>query len=634
MIPRLSFVIQHIANKQSLSMIFFSLIIITGCTPHSSVALKHSEQSTRQKTSNSFPESISDPFEPVNRRIDKVNEKLVLGAIRPTTKIYRTITPLKARQSITHFSRNITYPVRLVNNTLQGRWKGAGDESLRFLTNSTVGIGGLFDPSTHWNIPKSEANSSQTLNKWGWQPHNYVTLPLLGPSDDLHIAGRVGDSALKPWSYINNLSFVSGGITFNNLSGKTESLARLIQTKTDSYEDLKYFWTYSSKKHTPDWSLSAPRDYSSLQTLSVAALQYDDPEFAIKGKQSNIRLSSTDKKMKFNYWLQKQKAPLVYIVPGVGAHRLSPITTVLAENLYQNGYSVVTTVGTFHPEFMENAATTAIPAYPPVDCLDMLIQLTEINTFLENKHSERFSSRVLLGASLGGFQSLYIAANEDNIPPELLKFDRYIAINPPVDLNYGNKQLDNYFEAPLRWPADKRQEKINNAIHKAVSFPFLTDEQLKNPPFDGIESQYIIGLSFRSALRDAIFSSQSRHNLGLIKTPLNKWRRKAAYDEINGYSFEDYLTAFVLPYYKEQGVSRAKFEREVDLKTNQKNLHTNQKTRVFTNVDDFILGAKNVSWLRSTFDSSRLTLLPNGGHLGNIASPAVEEATLKSLEGL
>jgi len=266
-------VARHIANKQSLGAVFFTGMIMTGCAPSSSLENPRQLQPVKQAVPENFPESISDPFESANRRIDKVNEKLVLGVVRPTTGAYRYIVPAEARKSVTNFSRNITYPVRLVNNVLQGRWKDTGDESLRFLTNTTVGIGGLFDPATRWKIPKSDADSAQTLSKWGWQPNKYIMLPLLGPSDDLHVAGRVADTALEPWTYINNLSFVSGGITFNRLSGQAETIARFIKTEPDSYETLKYLWTYSSKESSPDWSVSAPKDLPSLQTLSVAAIQ-------------------------------------------------------------------------------------------------------------------------------------------------------------------------------------------------------------------------------------------------------------------------------------------------------------------------------------------------------------------------
>lgn len=626
-------------HRRWLGTAFLTIIIMTGCAPRPSLVDEQHEASKRPDAAShlppeNFPTLINDPFEPVNRGITSVNEKVLFGVIRPTSRIYHAITPAPARQSVSNFSRNITYPVRLVNNALQGRWKGAGDESLRFLTNTTVGIGGLFDPASHWNIPKSEAKSAQTFHKWGWKPQSYVMLPLLGPSDDLHVGGRFADRALEPLSYYPDLWPVNAGITFNRLSNRAEPIAQFIEVQTDPYEGLKYIWTYSSKESPPNWALSAPKHFPSLQTLSVAAIRSDDPKFIAKGRKGSVRLSSTGRKMKFNYWFQKQRAPLVYILPGSGGHRLSANVLIIAENLYQNGYSVVTTVSTFHPEFMENASTTTMPAYQAVDCQDLLIYLTEINQSLEKKHPGRFSKRALVGLSLGGFQSLYLAANEKRMDPDALRFDRHVAINLPVDLDYSNKTIDNYYQAPLQWPASQRQEKIDNTLHKAAALPFLPEEQRRNPPFDGIESKYLVALSFRTTLRDTIYSSQYRHNMGILKAPLSKWRRKAAYNEILSYSFQDYLNTFVFPYYETRGISRAAVRRESNLRTYQQSLRANQKVRVITNKDDFILGPQNLSWLRSTFGTSRLTLFPNGGHIGNVSTPPVEKATIKALEGL
>jgi len=429
----LSKVTQCVANYRYSAAGILASIIMTGC------------------------DGINDPFEPLNRGVSKLNEKLVHGVIRPSTHTYRTVAPEPVRNSVTNFSHNINYPVRLVNTIAQGRWKDAGDDSLRFLSNSTVGIAGLLDPATKWNIPKPEADSAQTLHKWGWKPNNFLMLPLLGPSDDLHAAGQLVDK----------------GIVFNRLSGQTEPIVQFLSIEADPYVGLKYLWKYSSKQHQPDWSIKAPLDPPSLRTLEVTTIAFDDPEFAYKGKQGSVRSSTTGKKMKFNYWFQKHSAPLVFITPGTGGHRVSANALVIAENLYQNGYSVVSTVSTFHPEFMEHASSTPVPSYQPIDCHDMLVHLTEINNSLEKKHPGRFGKRALVGLSLGGYQTLYLAANTHRTDASLLKFDRYLAINPPIDLRYSNKQLDSYYESPQQWPSDVRQARINNTLHKAAIFPFL-----------------------------------------------------------------------------------------------------------------------------------------------------------------
>ncbi|MGJ8644170.1 MAG: MlaA family lipoprotein [Luteolibacter sp.] len=611
-------------------------VFVGSCAPgpHAGSQSSPLPQTAGREAPDNYPEVIADPFEPVNRGIGIANSGLILGIIRPTSYIYRSIVPSPARKSVGNFAHNIAYPGRLLNNILQGQWRGAGDETVRFITNSTVGLAGLFDPATHLDIPKSDASFSQTFHKWGWQPSSFVVLPLLGPSDDMHSVGLLADKVPEPWNYYSPLSTISGAFTFNELSDQVENVTKFIKTEPDPYAGSKYFWTYSSKDYEPDWETTSPKHPPTLQTLNVANIRSDDPNFALHSHDASVRLSSTGKKVKFNYWLQDKPAPLVFVAPGIGSHRLSSNTLAVAENLHQNGYSVVTTVGIFHPEFMESASTAALPAYPPTDCHDLHIYLTDINRALEEKHPGMFGNKGIVGFSLGAFQTLYLAANQSHADPGLIQFDRYVAINPPVDLRYGDDKLDEFFDASLAWPAEQRQSKINNTLHKAAMLPTLPNEQRANPPIDGIESKYLIGLAFRIVLRDTIFSSQYRHNLGVIQTPLNKWRRDAAYDEILNYSYTDYFNLFALPHYATKGVTCDDFARQTNLRTYGKQLGANPDVRVITNRDDFLLRPSDISWLKSTFGSSRVTLFPSGGHIGNISSSSVEKEILNSLNGL
>src|ERR1039458_9207940 len=116
-----------------------------------------------------LPKSVPDPLEPLNRAMWSFNKGLLTDVIKPTSRVYRSIVVKPVRTSIGNFGRNLTYPGRLINNLLQGKWTGARDETYRFLGNSTVGVGGLFDVGTRWNIPKSDADFGQTFGQWGWK---------------------------------------------------------------------------------------------------------------------------------------------------------------------------------------------------------------------------------------------------------------------------------------------------------------------------------------------------------------------------------------------------------------------------------------------------------------------------------
>jgi phospholipid-binding lipoprotein MlaA len=154
-----------------------------------------------------LPKSVPDPLEPINRTVWALNKAIMTGVIKPTGKVYRFVVVKPVRTGIGNFGRNLTYPGRLINNLLQGKWRGARDESYRFVCNTTVGVAGFFDVGTKWNIPKSDADFGQTFGQWGWQPQAFIMLPILGPSNDRDLVGFAADTAANPLLYIAPYEF-------------------------------------------------------------------------------------------------------------------------------------------------------------------------------------------------------------------------------------------------------------------------------------------------------------------------------------------------------------------------------------------------------------------------------------------
>ncbi len=582
-----------------------------------------------------MPDSLSDPMEPFNRGMWEFNRGLMHGFLHPLSAGYRAVVPEPARTSVRNFSRNITYPGRLLNHALQGRWSGAGDESLRFFCNTTAGVGGLFDVASRWNIARSDADFAQTFSQWGWKPENFVVLPFLGPSSDAETFGLIADKAAEPTTYISAARGVSGFCTFNRLSESADDAARLLSAEADSYVLAKTVLSGIAKSSIANHRHYEAADQATLETLGVAAIRCESSSFPFEGRTMSARIDSTGKSLKFNCWMQRDAAPVVFVIPGLGSHRLSLTALAVAEHLHANGFSVVTVSSVFHPEFMSKASTAALPAYAPVDSQDLLVALDAINSELEKRHPGRLGQRAILGLSMGGFQALQIAAREKSLNQNLLFADRYVAINSPVDLKIGAGFLDAFYQAPLQWPQQERDERINETISKAIMM-LAPSARAKAPgvSFGGNESKYLIGLNFRSILRDAIFSSQSRHNLGQIQAPLSSWNRNRAYDEISHWSYADYFKKLVVPYYATRGISAQEILHQANLRHMASSLRSNRKVRVISNRNDFLLGPEDEAWLKSTFRGKKLTMFSNGGHLGNLSSPPMRAAILESLKGL
>ena len=153
---------------------------------------------------------IKDPLQPINRAFFHFNDKLYLWIVKPGGKAYSKIVPQPARTCVGRLFENVKYPVRLVNNLLQLKFKAAGLETGRFVVNSTVGVGGLFDPAKRWKIEACPATFDQTLGLYGLGPGIYLDLPVFGPSSTRGTAGLAADGMLSPWSYIGGVGVAIG----------------------------------------------------------------------------------------------------------------------------------------------------------------------------------------------------------------------------------------------------------------------------------------------------------------------------------------------------------------------------------------------------------------------------------------
>lgn len=147
---------------------------------------------------------VKDPYESYNRAMFVFNDKVFHYFIKPVYTGYNSMVPEKARVSVRNFFSNVKMPIRFFNCLFQGEFKGAGTEMLRFMVNSTVGVGGLFDPAkSKFNLQKKEKDFGQTLAKHKMGSGSYIVWPFIGPSTTRDTVGLVGDAALNPLTWIS-----------------------------------------------------------------------------------------------------------------------------------------------------------------------------------------------------------------------------------------------------------------------------------------------------------------------------------------------------------------------------------------------------------------------------------------------
>ena len=180
-----------------------------------------------------------DPFESTNRIVFEISDDLDTMIIRPVAEIYRDVTPRFIKNSVTNFFYNLSEVDTIINQLLQGKIVLAGQDSLRFLINSTIGIVGFVDVATRVGYERHDEDFGQTLGYWGVPAGPYVFLPLIGPS-------TIRDSFSKPTSW-----FLSGNLSvsdeeakiFINLLDAVETRERLLVAEKlivgDKYEFVK-----------------------------------------------------------------------------------------------------------------------------------------------------------------------------------------------------------------------------------------------------------------------------------------------------------------------------------------------------------------------------------------------------------
>ena len=154
---------------------------------------------------------VHDPWEGFNRTMHSFNSTADKFVLRPLAVGYKTITPEPIRSGVSRFFANLRMPASAVNQVLQGR-PGESMQTLgRFAVNSTIGVVGVFDPASHFGIPKrDDEDFGQTLATWGWRDSRYLVLPLLGPRTLRDAVGIVGDRPLSPIGHIQDSGTASG----------------------------------------------------------------------------------------------------------------------------------------------------------------------------------------------------------------------------------------------------------------------------------------------------------------------------------------------------------------------------------------------------------------------------------------
>lgn len=199
-----------------------------------------------------------DPIEGYNRVMFAANDYINTYLFFPTSLVIDAVLPKYMRKGIENAAFNIEMPGRLLNCFMQERFKRSGIEFSRFLINTTLGIGGFYDPARAWfSLEPKYISFGQSLENWNVGPMCFFVIPIQGGSTIRDIVGLAYDYLADPITYIPPLTvfnWVSMGIKLglrtNDMTLRIDDYLKLYESASDPYTAYKQIWYFIDLANT------------------------------------------------------------------------------------------------------------------------------------------------------------------------------------------------------------------------------------------------------------------------------------------------------------------------------------------------------------------------------------------------
>ena len=482
----------------------------------------------------------ADRWEPFNRSMFAVFDWGMEYVVDPFCVVYSSIVPKPLIQGIENFSEHVEYPRRLVADLCMGEGALAWDATKRFFINTTVGIGGLFDPAGEWfGIYDDNSSFSDAFTCWGIPSGPQLALPFMPRATVRGHVGYVLDYAFDAktwfdffvpseiflgysWALTPNKGPVWNGAwqsifrheedTYSlympiaaaafdcNLRQKMAHVARgdrhvadvrqPVRTSAKRPEGLKGNWC-----EIPGYAPRGPA-LDSLRALCFMPLGDDsfwwerssifNDDFSKMIETRAVKVSEdTEAKYSFVEGSEGDER-LVVVVPGIGAGRTSPEVVAMGELLHGTGRHVVLCDSIFHWESMRTVNRGILPGNLTEDAKRFAVYLKGVLDDLREDELVGNPEVSVIGWSMGGLATLHLAALDAKglLPVEV---KRFVAINPPpTSFERGLKPFTAVMEASRSWTKEKAWENFGSVV--GALYGWVTQRHPrydpKNPPKD------------------------------------------------------------------------------------------------------------------------------------------------------
>jgi hypothetical protein len=403
------------------------------------------------------------------------------------------------------------------------------------------------------------------------------------------------------------------------------------------------------------WGSARAEDYKYpyhdpyLATITTAILNADGHTPGLKREVVHVpvlpgrdRLPTLEGRGDLSVALYRQSgpAPLVFIVSGIGSNPYFGAATYFAGLLHRKGLHVAILPSPMSWNFALAASRSGVPGYVPEDARDLYVAMQKTLEILKTRHGLQVTRIEFMGVSLGALEGAYLSvldAKEGKIGIE-----RYLLANPPADLTYAVKKLDDM---------DALREKFGPARSKglmlkalAIAEPF-TEERRDQPEFGKLvkdfsiftndELQFLIAGYLELVLPELVYVSEviQEHDTRAFTKPQ---ARQRIHDAKN-FTFTEYSEELGVPTWREQtGDPQADldtFTRQGSLAPILDELGRNPRVHIIHNADDFLIEKESIEAMKEAM-GNRMVVYPYGGHLGNLWYAETRDYALRLLTGL
>lgn len=366
----------------------------------------------------------------------------------------------------------------------------------------------------------------------------------------------------------------------------------------------------------------------------TSAINHTDVPFKILTveplpKRRSVPLLENMNKVSLTYFSQPNpKAPLAFVIAGVGGSGLSGSSLLIAGDLNKQGYAVVTLPDPVNWQYVLGVSRSGVPGYLPEDVNEYYAFMKFVLRNLKVTQGIKPTRFSVIGYSYGALLTGYLM-KEDN-SQQYFNFEKAVLINPAVDLNHGVRTLDGFYAAGDKLTADQKDYIKGSLLSVGadlLSGPGTMQDLLSAlqtvPPFSVQHRDWLVGDSFREDLRDVVFATQQVHDIGLLKKKATDHHRNARLEEAKTISFMDYIVKVVLPPIQQRSatpittgqlISSGGLYPLMDMFANDPRIYMQE------NANDFLLHGDDLDLLKKTF-GDRLRLYPFGGHIGGLWFP-------------